>query len=918
MAATLAATAALLAAPARAADQADPAPLGVQTVRVAADSSSLAWIKNVAEAYEKRNPHVTVEVRYVSPLLSCGQLAAGDVDLIAVYGGDDIYKYVYEYQRGKLASVGEAFKPGELTSHLLGRHAMAIVVSPTSTLNEVTAVQMSQLIANACGQKVADPFADLGMAYVADSIFGQDMRIRIAGSYDIGRRQPRKVTGDPTAWFRPGPLLEKVAGDDKLMAFMRLDDHVWASGVKVLPVRIADGRAVLPTPENVMDGSYPYYCSLMLVVPAKASPAAKDVADFALDPQRRRWLAPYWITPQTPQPGKPQRTVWPAPAGAGDAPAESDNTPRHPASAAVLPVEQLSVYFRLADKAVQARYEDDLSAGIARAGGTTLVDRAQLRRVLAERKASLLARRAKETQPIVAADVIVLGRVISRQTVTYLRIEAFHSGTASCLGLVELPIDPARPAEFDPPLEDLAAKWWPGVLANLARAHKGPVWTLTGQDESFAEPAGADARAALEKTLASAEGIFFARYSYLPAAQREMMLRLMGLSRAAGRVAVAADYIVTLGEDGGKVKVGILRGADAKELAAKSFADGGGPAWLAERIAALAGERAAADDPAKAQAQREFELGMAVKKQIEKLQAEAYARYRAAKRDDYLPEDQARLAELARQMDRHFERAMQLDPAAEEAAIENIKALAAKTRDYPTFKACAEASLEFIDRFPRSRKIGLAFEKGDVGLTYLYGFLGSSENLWTMPYHVPQGIERQTLALEYRRRQLSLLAAAVMRAGNKPEGGYGGLKSRAEYAKDYEEKMGRYAAVASPAEFDDAIGEYARACDALPAQALHSDFLRLRYMARRGEKREYLDLLADMQRRWADPNGNRWKLGGEQTSREMCELFRMDPRRSSLYQWLKGRRGPGDLPYAGYQAATQPATAPAGAAPARR
>jgi hypothetical protein len=75
-------------------------------------------------------------------------------------------------------------------------------------------------------------------------------------------------------------------------------------------------------------------------------------------------------------------------------------------------------------------------------------------------------------------------------------------------------------------------------------------------------------------------------------------------------------------------------------------------------------------------------------------------------------------------------------------------------------------------------------------------------------------------------------------------------------------------------------------------------------------------VLADMQRRWADPNGNRWKLGGEQTSREMCELFHMDPRRSSLYQWLKGRRGPGDLPYAGYQAATQPATAPAGAAPA--
>ena len=87
-------------------------------------------------------------------------------------------------------------------------------------------------------------------------------------------------------------------------------------------------------------------------------------------------------------------------------------------------------------------------------------------------------------------------------------------------------------------------------------------------------------------------------------------------------------------------------------------------------------------------------------------------------------------------------------------------------------------------------------------------------------------------------------------------------------------------------------------------------------MARRGDKQEYLDLLADMQRRWADPNGNRWKLAGEQTSQEMCELFRMDPRRNSLYLWLKGRRGPGDLPYAGYQAASQPASGSTPTAPA--
>lgn len=57
---------------------------------------------------------------------------------------------------------------------------------------------------------------------------------------------------------------------------------------------------------------------------------------------------------------------------------------------------------------------------------------------------------------------------------------------------------------------------------------------------------------------------------------------------------------------------------------------------------------------------------------------------------------------------------------------------------------------------------------------------------------------------------------------------------------------------------------------------------------------------------------------GEQRVQEMCELFAMDPRRSSFYQWLKGRRGPGDMPYVGYQAASRPAaTAPVTIGPAR-
>jgi len=890
----------------------DAAP-GVATVRVWTATWALGWTNDVARRYGAAHPNVQVDVRGDNwHILSCAALVAGRADLIIVYGGDDIYQYRYEAQRGKLLPMSDAYRPGDLKTHLLGRMAMALLVSPANRLEEVSVDQMLQLARYAVGQDAADPFAGRKLQYVQDGIFNHQMATQILGPAPKGLWSLRRIGSQSGSWAQPGELLDRLVADANLLAFQRLDDRVWGSGAKVLPVRLRDGRRVLPTAEHVMSCTYPYYCSLLLVVPAKASQAAKDLAAAFLAPDARRILNSNWITPETSQPGTPKQTIWPA--------LDSSADQKHAASVAVLPVDQLSAYFRLADKAVQARYEDDISAGVSQAGGATLVDRAQLRRVLAERATKLLAGGAGKNPPIVAADVIVLGRVISRDTVAYLRVEAFHSGTASCIGLLELPIDPASPAEFDPPLKDLAAKWWPGMMANLARARKGPIWTLTEDAATAGDAALAKTRTALEEILADSGGIFFARYSHVPAAQQEVLLRLMGLSRSASQPAVAADYVVTLGKAGDRTVVNIYRGTTQSGIAKLDAPNGDSAAdWLAERLAAISAEKTPASEvPAETQARQEYERGMAVKKQWEKFQAEAHTRYRAANRDDYLPEDKARLDELTLQMDRHFERAMQLNPAAEAAAVENIHALARKTSSYLSFRDRAEACLQFIDQYPRSGNLGLAFQEGQVSLIYLSAYLGDPVYRSEKSIGIPTGIDHEKLVRQYRRQHLSLLATAVQRAGDQHEEGYGGMKSRGEFAKDYVQTLERYAAVAPPREFDDALDEYARACDNLPAQALHSDFLRLRYMARRGEKRQYIDLLARLQKRWRDPADAHWKDAADDIVKDMTELFRMDTRRNSLYQWLKGQRGPGDLPYAGYQAASQPASGPAATVPARQ
>jgi hypothetical protein len=51
-----------------------------------------------------------------------------------------------------------------------------------------------------------------------------------------------------------------------------------------------------------------------------------------------------------------------------------------------------------------------------------------------------------------------------------------------------------------------------------------------------------------------------------------------------------------------------------------------------------------------------------------------------------------------------------------------------------------------------------------------------------------------------------------------------------------------------------------------------------------------------MQERWPDPKDVHWKLGKDEALGSLCELFQTDPRGTAFYQWLRGKRGIGDLP----------------------
>ena len=432
-----------------------------------------------AEKFRKSHPEIAVSYeKFDGPCLELAkQLAAGRLEIAMLVGpGFRLSRDVDPANGARHDLLLDLLVKSGCEYAVIGRSAMAVVVHPQNPLQEIDQVQAEQLLSCKLhsGPWIGGdpPKIELWKA------FGQEDRpIRIMIDRRVDHIIRQCIGLEMVRWHdapkEQGP--EQVAGDRWGMGFGFLDKRLAASGLKILPVRPTGGKkAVLPSPENVLSGKYPFFGYLLLASRPGASPLVREfrktlenfkaAGTFGLEYQ---WL---WKLDYT-LPGEAREELWPPPDGKAAAPVVAG-------AVAVLPLEPLSAEFLMAGPSHHALYEQAVADAIAKDARLSMVDRTELARVLKEYKLKLASGVSPPQRAIITADVLVLPCVATMDSRTYLSVEAVHAATTSCLGRMKLPIDPARPENLVASIGPKTAQWWPGVLRNLAAAQHRPVWTL--------------------------------------------------------------------------------------------------------------------------------------------------------------------------------------------------------------------------------------------------------------------------------------------------------------------------------------------------------------------------------------------------------------------------------------------------------
>jgi hypothetical protein len=333
--------------------------------------------------------------------------------------------------------------------------------------------------------------------------------------------------------------------------------------------------------------------------------------------------------------------------------------------------------------------------------------------------------------------------------------------------------------------------------------------------------------------------------------------------------------------------------------------------WMSAQLAGLAQRHArseamlpppAAQSALAAQAAMELQKTRDLRRQFEAFRNAAYARWWAAGARGgvscILDEDKKELDRREEELRRHDQRLAQLDPTCEEAAY--ATALAARKCGKPGYDADrrkAEAFSRFVDMFP-DFKHAAELARG-ASEAYNRNAYGLNQDM-TLPVDfnsVPRGLDRRKLLKECRRLAIVYMVRylkLVFSATPNPTVSDAGLPDGMHW---FQVSLDEYAASdVSPAEFEEVAAEYSRALDAFPELVPPGDFQRLRYLAAKKKKEAYVELLSAMQRRWPNPSDVHWKLDKNRALSDLCEFFQSDPRGTSFFRWLRGKRGIGDLP----------------------
>lgn len=868
----------------------------------------------------------------------------GGADFAAFRAGHvDLLGFTNSYQNhfgGGEKQEFEAAFPQASKSVTIGYWPMAVAVHPGNPITRLTLDQLRRL---ASDRKAT--WKDLGRP--------KDGLIQLhLGSYQLAAILTGNQGGGALGYHRarpqgsssPNQFFKRIADDPDALLVWHHTERVAASGLKIVPIVDAHGQTVLPSDlPAVASGRYVLRTPLTFIVHPRASEAARQFAQWLTTEEAAQAIAAYrsrshpadvpflahvtLAAKDAPGRRKTTGTTPPSEEGAstnaGGAPSAARGEARIDGAVAVMPTEPLSMYFFMAGPSQQAAYERAVEEAIRRDGRLKLIDRARLARLLEERKLKMLQSPAAPSQAIIAADVFVVSCVTSDGAKAFLQIGAIHSPTAAVLGELKLPIDPADPGHFQPPLGQALAAWWPRVLGRLDDVRHKPRWALVDvyTGSVTLEDAADAVRGAIEATLASDPRVFSSTRVPMGQTQEEVLLRLMGLSQPqGGRYQPGADYLLEARVAAADRIELRLRGADLAVLERTELVEAdrakllaGIKTWLATQVArhgsksrgSPGASASVKDDWALAQARLEYEAGRRWsekagqrQKDHDRALMELFRKGATMIRDEeHAPLVQARqdVERYQKIVWRHYRRAAQLDPTWEEAAYGEIASYGLDSWIYTesprrgmSFAEPIDAREGFLRRFPRS----------EHARQVLADYTGACMNLASNG-KIPPGLDERSTRLRYYRKGIEGCRRYI--AEYTLQG-----KQASDWPKfmpsHYLVWLQKYVNLANPseAECQAIVKEWSESYDTHLDQVPHSDFVRLIVLAQKKDRPGFIAVLTKMQERWPDPKHPQWQQTAEMVSHTLYGLFYDHGGGNSFDLWRAGKRGIGDLPRPGY------------------
>jgi hypothetical protein len=696
------------------------------------------------------------------------------------------------------------------------------------------------------------------------------------------------------------------------------------TGLKMVPFRGEDGRAILPSDEEaVRSGRYPLRIAATFLVHPDANQATKDFARWVLTQEAAKAIAE----------ARRNETIWPMPTypafihvsptptvkgnaaerraiSAPVAPPEVKFDSKIEGAVAVMPTQRLSVYNLMIDHAHQAAYEQFLFEALTTNGRLKLIDRSQLTKLLQEREL-LLKHSPQAVPPLIAADVFVFSSIVSNKGQVTLHLQAVHAPTASLLSEIELPINAGDPLHFTPPLSVSVARWWPGVLRGLADARSKPIWSVLdvyGGKLEWEETAD-DLRRSLDDTLAAEPKVFHATFAPLGDTRQESLLWRMGLIQSRmGRNCPGCDYLVDARLTGPHELELRLRGTDLSILARTMLNNsdrtrllGAAKVWLQGQIIAKSSrsprERKpislADDDWARQQARMEYDIACRLRDKALALNPRPWSRdMMETWHWTVLTNPEAR--QWLTDARRHNRRAAQLDP---------------------TWETVAHAALEPFFLYPHllggDNRLSSPEDRIDDDERFLAAFPNSPHHeevlAWCILECIQIGNPRENLrplvpidpALQSEcfRKAMQRYPEYLRRYSMNGKGG--GMKAGASLGFIFFfHNLHDFVHYLKPSddELKAIVDQWTKDFDAHCDKAPHSDFVRLQIMHAKNDKAGYVKLLTKLQARWPNPKQAEWQTGGlNSVLQSWMYLFPGPVDKDPLWQWSRGKRGPGDL-----------------------